>query len=91
LTVERRSIGQLQGRIAMRTTLDIRDDILAQVKEYAAARSMPTGEATSILLSHALKQPTPVHKDGNFFVFSSSENTAAVTLKHALRIEDESE
>ena len=75
----------------MRTTLDIRDDILQQVKEYAAARSMPTGEATSILLSRALKQPTPVRQDGHFFVFSPGGETDAVTLEHALRIEDESE
>lgn len=75
----------------MRTTLDIRDDVLAQVKEYAAARSISLGEAASILLKRALKQPTPVRKDGHFFVFAPGEGAEAVTLEHALRIEDESE
>jgi hypothetical protein len=75
----------------MRTTLDIRDDVLEQVKEYAATRSLSTGEATSVLLRRALDQPTPVRKDGHFFVFSPGEETEAITLEHALRIEDESE
>ena len=75
----------------MRTTLDIQDDVLAQVKEYAAARSMPAGEATSVLLRRALKQPTPVRRDGHFFVFSPGEEAEVITLEHALRIEDESE
>jgi hypothetical protein len=75
----------------MRTTLDIQDDVLAAVKEYAAARSLSAGEATSVLLKRALKQPTPVRRDGHFFVFSPGEDTDVVTLEHALKIEDESE
>ncbi|MGD0548218.1 MAG: hypothetical protein ABR991_10390 [Terracidiphilus sp.] len=73
----------------MRTTLD--DDVLAEVKEYAAARSLFAGEATSVLLKRALKQPTPVRRDGHFFVFSPGEDAEVVTLEHALRIKDESE
>ncbi len=75
----------------MRTTLDIRDDVLQQVKEYAAARSLSTGQATSLLLHRALKQPTPVHQDGHIFVFAPDEDMEVMTLEHALRIEDESE
>lgn len=75
----------------MRTTLDIRDDVLDQVKEYAATRSLSAGEAASLLLHRALTQPTPVDRDGHFFVFAPSEDTETVTLEHALRIEDESE
>lgn len=75
----------------MRTTLDIKDDVLAQVKEYAAARAISAGEATSVLLKRALKQPIPVRRDGHFFVFSPGEDTETITLEHALRIEDESE
>jgi len=67
------------------------DDALKQVKEYAAARSLSLGEATSILVMRGSKQSTPVRKDGNFFVFSPGENAEIVTLEHALRIEDESE
>ncbi len=75
----------------MRTTFNMSDDALKQVKEYAAARSLSLGEATSILVMRGLKQSTPVRKDGNFFVFSPGEDAEIVTLEHALRIEDESE
>ena len=75
----------------MRTTLDIEDNVLAEMKEYAAARSLSAGEATSVLLKRALKQPTPVRRDGLFFVFSPGEDAEMISLEHALRIEDESE
>jgi hypothetical protein len=38
-----------------------------------------------------LKQPTPVRRDGHFFVFSPGEDAEMISLEHALRIEDESE
>jgi hypothetical protein len=75
----------------MRTTLNINDEVLAEVKQYAAARSMAMGEATSGLLQRALRQSVPVRQDGHFFVFSPTGEAEAVTLEHALRIEDESE
>jgi hypothetical protein len=75
----------------MRTTLNMSEDALEQVKEYATARSLSLGEATSVLVMRGAKQSTPVRKDGHFFVFSPGENTEIVTLEHALKIEDESE
>jgi hypothetical protein len=75
----------------MRTTLNLSDDALRQVKQYAAERSLSVGEATSVLVKRALKQRTPVRKDGNFFVFSPGDDAEIVTLEHALAIEDESE
>lgn len=38
----------------MRTTINFNDEVLEQVRQYAAGRSVPTGEAASYLLSHAL-------------------------------------
>jgi hypothetical protein len=75
----------------MRTTLNIRDSVLEQIKEYAAARSISTGEAASILAERALRRSTPVRKDGHFYVFSPEEDSEPMTLEHALRVEDESE
>jgi len=75
----------------MRTTLNLSEDALEQVKQFAAARSLSLGEATSVLVIRGAKQRTPVRMDGHFFVFSPSEDAEAVTLEHALRIEDESE
>ena len=75
----------------MRTTLNISEDALEQVKEYAAARFLSLGEATSLLVMRGSKQRTPVRKDGHFFVFSPGNDSEIVTLEHALKIEDESE
>jgi hypothetical protein len=75
----------------MRTTLNINEDALEEVKEFAAARSLSLGEAASVLVMRGSKLRTPVRKDGNFFVFSPGEPAEIVTLEHALRIEDESE
>jgi hypothetical protein len=75
----------------MRTTLNIRDSVLEQIKEYAASRSISTGEAASILAERALRCSTPVRKDGYFYIFSPEEDSEPMTLEHALRIEDESE
>jgi len=67
------------------------DEALEQVREYASARSLSLGEAASLLVKRALKQNTPVRKDGHFFVFSPGDDAKFVTLEHALKIEDESE
>jgi hypothetical protein len=75
----------------MRTTLNISEDALERVKEYAAVRSLSLGEATSLMVIRGSKQRTSVRKDGHFFVFSPGENAKAVTLEHALKIEDASE
>jgi len=75
----------------LRTTLNLSDDVLQQVKEYAATRSLSLGEATSVLVRRGLKQKTPVNKDGHFFVFSPGSDAEPITLEHALKIEDESE
>jgi hypothetical protein len=75
----------------MRTTMNVSDDALQQVKEYAAERSLSVGEATSVLIKRALKQRIPVRRDGNFFVFSPGDDAEIVTLEHALAIEDESD
>lgn len=68
----------------MRTTLNIRDKVLEDIKEFAAARSISTGEATSILVERALTQRTPVRKDGYFYVFSPAGEAEPMTLEHAL-------
>jgi hypothetical protein len=73
----------------MRTTLDIRDDVLQQVKEYAAARSMPAGAAASYLLQQALNRPLGTRIENGFEVFDVPGDSPVVTLEHTLRLEDE--
>jgi hypothetical protein len=74
----------------MRTTLNMSADALEKIKEYAASRSLSLGEAASVLVLRGAKQRIPVRKDGHFFVFSPGESTEAITLEHALKIEEES-
>ena len=75
----------------MRTTLNIDDEVLEQVKQNAAARSMPTGQAASCLLNQALNKPLGTRIENGFEVFDVPGDSPVVTLEHALRIEDESE
>ena len=75
----------------MRTTLNLSEDALEKVKDFAAARALSLGEATSVLVMRGSKQRIQVRKDGHFFVFSPGADAETVTLEHALRVEDESE
>jgi len=73
----------------MRTTLNIDDEVLVQVKRFAAARSMPTGEAASYLLNQALNRPLGTRIENGLEVFDVPEGSPVVTLAHTLRLEDE--
>jgi len=73
----------------MRTTLKIDDEVLEEVKRYAAARSMATGDAASYLLRQALNQPLGTRLENGFEVFDLPEDSPIVTLKHTLRLADE--
>jgi len=75
----------------MRATLNMNEDALERVRDYAAVRNLSLGEAASILVLRGSKQKTPVRKEGHFFVFSPAGNAETVTLEHALKIEDQSE
>lgn len=73
----------------MRTTLNIKDEVLEQVRQYAAARSMPTGEAVSYLLSQALNRPLGTRMENGFEVFDVPEDSPIVTQEHVQRLIDE--
>lgn len=73
----------------MRTTLDIQDDVLKQVRNYAVARSMPTGAAASYLLQQALNRPLGTRVEDGFEVFDVPDDSPMITLEHTLRLEDE--
>ena len=75
----------------MRTTLDIRDDVLEQVREYAAARSISKGTAASEILERGLNVEVPTKWENGILIFSPGPDSEMITLEHALRIEDESE
>jgi hypothetical protein len=73
----------------MRTTLNIDDDVLKEVKRYAAARSMATGAAISYLIERSLSRPLGTRIEDGFEVFDVPSDSPVVTLEQTLRLEDE--
>ncbi len=73
----------------MRTTLNISDDVLQQVKQFAAARSMPTGAAASYLLKQALNKPLGTRIEEGFEVFDVPEDSPVISQEHVQRLIDD--
>jgi|CZKF01.1.fsa_nt_gi hypothetical protein len=72
----------------MRTTLDIRDDVLQQVKEYAAARSISNGAAASDILERGLNAEVPTKWENGILIFSPGPDSEMITLEKALALKD---
>jgi hypothetical protein len=72
----------------MRTTLNISDDVYDRVKQFAAARSISTGEATSVLLNRALSAGPPTRWENGLLIFDPGSGVEDVTLEHTLQLED---
>jgi hypothetical protein len=75
---------------AMRTTLDIRDDVLEQVKEYAAVRAISYGAAASEILARGLSVEVPTKWENGILIFSPGPE-GAVTAEHVMKLKDEME
>jgi hypothetical protein len=74
----------------MRTTLDIRDEVLEKVKAYAAARSMSNGAAISELAERGLKADVPTRWENGLLVFDPGPE-GAVTAEHVMKLKDDLE
>ena len=72
----------------MRTTLDIRDDILQQVKEYAASRSISYGEAASEVLERGFNSEIPTKWENGILIFAATPGAKRLTVEEALAIKD---
>lgn len=72
----------------MRTTLDIRDEVLEKVKKYAAARSISKGAAVSDVLERGFNAEVPTKWENGILVFDPGPGAEIVTLEHALAIKD---
>src|SRR5271165_6375222 len=73
--------------VVMRTTLEIRDDVLEQMKAYAAARSISNGAAASDLIQRGLTAEVPTTWENGLLVFDPGPS-GFVTLEHTLAVED---
>lgn len=74
----------------MRTTVDIRDDILEKVKEYAAAKSISNGAAVSEILERGFEAEVPTKWENGILIFAPGP-AGAVTAEHVMKIKDEME
>jgi hypothetical protein len=74
----------------MRTTLDIRDDMLEKVNEYASARSISKGAAVSEVLERGFNAEVPTKWENGILIFSPGPS-GSVTAEHVMSLKDEME
>ena len=73
----------------MRTTLAIDDDVLEEVKQYAAQRDISLGKAATDLIRRGISQPAPTHMKNGLRVFSRSADSPLITEELVRRLESE--
>jgi hypothetical protein len=74
----------------MRTTLEIDDDVLTEVKEYATARSISNGAAATLMIKRGLKAVVPTKWENGILIFSPGPE-GSVTAEHVQDLIDEME
>lgn len=73
----------------MRTTLNLEDEVLEQVKRYAEDRSLALGKAVSDLIRRGLETPTPTRVLNGVIVFDVLPDSPPVTSKRVKDLEAE--
>jgi len=74
----------------MRTTLNLDDDVLREVKEYADSRSVAMGKAVSELVRRGLNTPVETKIVNGFHVVVLPAGSPRIAESHVKRfIEDE--
>ena len=73
----------------MRTTVNIADDVLDEVKRYAESRSLAIGRALTELVRRGLDAPVKTRVVNGLVVFDLPANTPAVTSEDVRRLETE--
>jgi hypothetical protein len=63
----------------MRTTLNLDDDVLQLLKNYASDRSIPLGEAASELVRRGLETPVQMRMEKGFYVVDLPEGDRKVS------------
>lgn len=74
---------------SMRTTLDIDDDILAAVKEFATQRNQSADKAISHLLRITLSQAHPVEIRNGIRLIPRTVNAPITTMAEVDRLMEE--
>jgi hypothetical protein len=73
----------------MRTTWNVDDEIVEEVKKYAKARSLPAGEAASQLIRRGLRARLGIRFEKGVPVFDVPADSPVVTLEYAQHLIDE--
>ena len=73
----------------MRTTWNVDDEVVEEVKQYARARSIPAGEAASQLIRRGLKTGIGIRLEQGIPVFDIPDDSPIVTQEHVKRLIDE--
>jgi len=73
----------------VRTTLNLDDDILRLVRDYARRRSLPLGAAVGELVRTGLTTPKPTKIVNGFHVVDLPPDSPAVTSEDVRRLEND--
>jgi hypothetical protein len=74
----------------MRTTLNLEDDALEILRNYAEERSLPMGKAASELISKGSKAPLPTRLVDGFVIFDLPPGGPKITSERVKELlEDE--
>lgn len=73
----------------MRTTINLDDDVLASLKEYAESRSLALGKAASELIRKGLASETPTKLVNSIVVFDVPANSPRITTERVAELESE--
>jgi hypothetical protein len=75
--------------LLMRTTINLDDDVLPLVKEYAESRSVGMGKALSELVRRGINAPRPTRLVNGLQVFDLPPDSPPVTTKAVRKLEAE--
>lgn len=75
----------------MRTTINLDDDVMAMVHDYAEVRSVALGKAVSDLVRRGLNAPAPIRMVNGVAVFDLPPDSPVVTSERVKEIESEIE
>jgi negative regulator of replication initiation len=73
----------------MRTTINLDDDVLEQVKQYADSRSLALGRAASDLIRRGLNAPLQTQVVNGFHVVVLPEGSPSLTTERVKTLLDE--
>jgi hypothetical protein len=73
----------------MRTTINLEDDIMPAVKQYAKSRSVGLGKAVSELLRRGISAVRPMRMVNGIYVVDLPEDSPRITSEHVRALEAE--